>query len=105
MNREEILNKSREEHETRDPVEMDMMKNATNISYKIGLVMCCILSVCSIIVNQKVLFSLWIVYFTMMASREIAYYTQRRDRASIIMGFVFTLLTVFFLVLFFIGGR
>ena len=56
MNKEEILAKSREENKNQDIYEYDVLKSAGSIATRIGLILCCLISLLEVIFTGKVSF-------------------------------------------------
>lgn len=101
MDRKEILEKSQQENINSDSVEKECIKIATNIAFSVGLILCCILSVLNILVKGYMDLLLWVVYFLMLASREISLFIKIKEKDSFVFGMFFVALAFFFMIVYF----
>jgi len=100
MDKKEILEMSRRENKNKDIVEVEVLKHGAKVATIAGMLSCCILSVVQVVFKEKVDVSLWIIFFTMMASRELVSYIKLREKSSLVMSILFVALVVFFVVMY-----
>lgn len=87
MNKEEILQRSRLENQNKDIVELEVINQASSIAVKIGILVCCFLSVVEVIAKDTINYSCWIIYFSMLATIfGIKYIKLKRKHERILTG-------------------
>ncbi len=64
MEREEILERSRRENGHRDLAELEVCVAAGNIAGRVGCTVCCLLSLLSLRLAGTILFSPWVICFS-----------------------------------------
>ena len=83
MNREEILEKSRKENKNQDIAELELIKQASHLAAKAGILLCCILSVVDVLVTGRVNYACWMVYAGMNAVLLLVKFQKSRMREEL----------------------
>ena len=100
MEREEILEMSRRENKNRDFAELDVLFQAGNIAGRVGAGVCCLLSLVSHWIAGVVLYSPWVIYFSILGTHSLAKYARLRRGTDLALAVVYFLLCGLALVLF-----
>lgn len=106
MNKEEILAKSRKENKNQDIFELEIINKGSNIAMRIGLLICCLISLASAIFITKdngwILAAVpcWAIYFSMLGTLFVYKYYCRRKRHELIYSFIYILICILMLVRF-----
>lgn len=95
MDREEILEKSRKENKNKDIAELEVINQASTLAVRIGILVCCLISVAEVIATDQVNYACWMIYFSMLAAIFSVKCIKLRRKHEI-------LLTIFFLLCFLI---
>ena len=74
MNKEEILKASRKENKNKDLAEIEVMYQAGSHASRVGALACCLVSLLSSMLAHTMLYSPWIIYFSMIATQWLAEY-------------------------------
>lgn len=95
MDKEQILQKSRKENKNKDIAELEVINQASGLAVRIGILVCCFISVAEVIATNQVNYSCWMIYFSMLATLFCVKCIKLRRKHEI-------LLTIFFLICFFV---
>ena len=83
MNRDEILEKSRKENKNRDYAELEVAYQAGNMAWRVGATVCCIISVISHWLINIMLYSPWIIYFSMLGTNYLVQYQKVKRKTDL----------------------
>ncbi len=83
MEKEDILAISRRENKNRDLAEAEMSAQAGNIASRIGAGMCCLISVLFIWATDTMLFSPWIIYFSILGTHYLVRFTKAKSKTDL----------------------
>lgn len=100
MDRDEILRRSREENRQGGEYELEAAKKAAQLSWRAGLLACCIIAVLESALAGRVNFTCWTIYFTALSSNFWAQYRSLRQGRDFYMALLYTALGLFFAALF-----
>lgn len=101
MDREEILKRSREENRQGGEYELEAAKKAAQVSWKAGLLACCVIAVLESALAGRVNFTCWTIYFSALSTNFWVQYRCLRQRRDLGLAALYTALGLFFAVLFF----
>lgn len=102
MNKEEILEISRKENQNKDLAELDVTSQAGNIAGRVGACVCCLISVIFHCFTDMLLYSPWIIYFSILGTHYIVKYIKIKRKSDLSLSaiyFVMCLLALVFFVL------
>ena len=100
MDRDEILERSRKENKDRDFVEAEVMATANSFALSVSAIVCGVLSALHAIFADTPDFSVWTVFFSMLATTMLIKYAKLRRRHELIIGLLYLGFCVFFFVLY-----
>lgn len=106
MNKEEILAKSRKENKNQDIFELEIVNKGSNIAMRIGLLICCLISLVSAIFiannNYWILAAMpcWAIYFSMLGTLFIYKFYCRHKRHELIFSIIYISVCILMLVRF-----
>lgn len=100
MKKEEILEKSRNENKDADELEAYVAAAAGKTAAKIGMIVCCIVSILQIIISDTISYESWMIYFSIMATISIVKYFKLHKKNEMILSIIFSVFFIFFTVLF-----
>ena len=83
MKKEEILAKSRKEHRNRDLAEIETAAQAGSAAARVGAGMCCLISVLFVRAMHTVLFSPWIIYFSILGTHYLVKFSKARRKTDL----------------------
>ena len=69
MKKDEILNASRKEHRNKDLAEMEVVYQAGSHASRVGVLVCCLLSLLSSVLAHTMIYSPWVIYFSIIATQ------------------------------------
>lgn len=99
MDKEEILAKSRRENKNRDFEEMQVLTWAIGIATRIGLLICCLLSVLEVLFRDRVNTASYTIFFGILATTMLLKYAKLRRKHELLVAVLYLALFVFFFVL------
>ena len=100
MQKEEILQRSRNENKGPDERELFALAAAGKIAAQIGMLVCCAVAVLQVIFTDSVSFESWMFYFSILGTLFTVKYVKLRERHELLLAILFLALFVFFTVLF-----
>lgn len=89
MNKDEILELSRREHQNKDLAELEIAAKAGNIASRVGACVCVLLSVIFHCVTDTVLYSPWVIYFSILGSHYAVKYKAARRSTDLYLCVVY----------------
>ena len=100
MNRDEILELSRRENRDRDYAELEAAAHAGNVAGRVGACACCLVFLLSRWITGILLYSPWIIYFSILGTHYLVKYTRLRKRTDLLLSGTYlclgTLALIFF---------
>ena len=98
MNREEILKASRKENKNKDLAEMEVIYQAGSHASRVGALVCCLISLLSSLLAHIMLYSPWIIYFSMISTQWLVRFIKMKRESDLVVAILFLCLTVLALV-------
>lgn len=98
MNREEILKASRKENKNKDLAEMEVIYQAGSHASRVGALVCCLISLLSSLLSHIMLYSPWIIYFSMISTQWLVRFIKMKRKSDLVVAILFLCLTVLALV-------
>lgn len=98
MNREEILKASRKENKNKDLAEMEVIYQAGSHASRVGALLCCLISLLSSLLAHIMLYSPWIIYFSMISTQWLVRFIKMKRKSDLVVAILFLCLTVLALV-------
>ena len=89
MNRDEILKMSRRENQNKDLVELDVTAQAGNIAGRVGASVCCFISVIFHCFTGTLLYSPWIIYFSILGTHQIVKFHKLKRKSDLFLSIVY----------------
>ena len=100
MKKEGILAASRRENKNRDLAEMETARQAGNIVGRVGAGVCCLVSVIFVWVTETMLYSPWIIYFSILGTHSLVTYRKEKRKTELTLTILYFSMFLLFLVLF-----
>ena len=89
MKKEDILEMSRKENKNRDLAELDVMVQASSIAGRVGACVCVLLSVIFLRFTKTMLYSPWIIYFSILGTTYLVKYSKIRRKSDLFLSVLF----------------
>lgn len=102
MDKNEILEKSRQENKGTDLFERDAMNSASQKAVAVGGLLCMFLSFADILLGGSFNYTLWGVYLSMTGTTLLVKYFHLRKPHELIFGIIELVLAIAFIVLHFL---
>ena len=100
MNREEILEKSRQENKNRDEMEKDALAKAGQKACAVGGLVCAAIIILEAIFAEQVNMSTWAVYLSMTGTMLLVKYLRLKKKHELVFGLIQLVLAAIFLVMY-----
>lgn len=100
MEKEEILAISRRENKNRDLAEAATAQQAGNIAGRVGACVCCLVSVVFVWVTGTMLYSPWVIYFSILGTHSLVIYRKKKRKTELTLTILYFAMFLLFLVLF-----
>ena len=100
MEKEEILAISRRENKNRDLAEAATAQQAGNIAGRVGACVCCLVSVVFVWATGKMLYSPWVIYFSILGTHSLVIYRKKKRKTELTLTILYFAMFLLFLVLF-----
>lgn len=94
MKKDEILNASRKEHRNKDLAEMEVIYQAGSHASRAGAFVCCLLSLLSSILAHTMIYSPWVIYFSIMATQWFVRFVKVKRKSDLVLSILFFILSV-----------
>ena len=94
MNKDEILKASRKENKNKDLAEIEVMLQAGSHASKVGALVCCLISLLSSVLAHIMLYSPWIIYFSIIATQWLVRFIKMKRKSDLVLAILFLCLTV-----------
>lgn len=98
MDKDEILERSRKENKDRDFVEAEALAKANSIALSVGIMVCGLLSLLCTIFQEHMDYSVWTVYFSVLAATMIVKFVKLRRWHELVIGLLYAAFCVIFFV-------
>lgn len=100
MKKEEVLAASRRENKNRDLAEMETARQAGSIAARVGACVCCLVSVIFVWVTKMMLYSPWVIYFSILGTHSLVTYCREKRKTELTLTILYFSMFLLFLVLF-----
>lgn len=100
MRKEDVLEKSRSENKRMDEFELAVIASAGKLAAKVGMTVCCLVSVLQVIFIGTINYESWTIYFSILGTISIVKYVKLRQKIELAMSIVYSVIFIFFTVLF-----
>ena len=100
MNKDEILKASRKENQNKDLAELDVTSQAGNIAGRVGACVCCLISVIFHCVTDTLLYSPWIICFSILGTHYIVKFSKVKRKSDLFLCVVYFVMCFLALVFF-----
>lgn len=94
MNKDEILKASRKENKNKDLAEIEVMLRAGSHAGRVGALACCLISLLSSMLAHIMLYSPWIIYFSIVATQWFVRFIGMKRKSDLVLAILFLCLTV-----------
>ena len=101
MDKDDILAKSRAENQGRDEYERQVLEKAGKLAAQVGMVVCCIIAMTSVLVTERVNNACWVIYFSIYATLFWTKYRHLKNRHELMLAVISTAVGLLFAGLFF----
>ncbi len=98
MKKEEILEASRKENKNRDLADLEANRHAASIGGRVGATVCCIISLLSSTIARTMLYSPWMIYFSIMGTNWLVRGIMLKKKSEVIFAAMFLVLAVLALI-------
>ena len=83
MEKEDILAISRRENGNRDLAEIETASQAGSIAARVGAGVCCLVSVLFVWATNTMLFSPWVIYFSILGTHYLVKYIKAKRKTDL----------------------
>ena len=94
VNKEEILNDSRNENKNKDLAELAVVYQAGIHAARVGALMCCIISVLSSMLVHTLLYSPWVIYFSIITTQWLVRFIKAKRKSDLVLAILFLSLAI-----------
>ena len=105
MQKEEILEISRKEHQNRDLAELDAAVQAGSLAARIGAGMCCLVSVLFVRAVHMMPLGPWVIYFSILGTHALVKFQMLKRRTDLVLTILYLAMCLLFLLLFLLRLR
>lgn len=89
MNREEILQASRNENKNKDLAELEVVYQASVHAARVGALVCCMVSALSSALAHAILYSPWVICFSIFTTQWLVRFLKIRRRSDLVLAIFF----------------
>ena len=100
MEKEDILEISRREHQNRDLAELDAAVQAGSLAARIGAGMCCLVSVLFVRAVHMMPLGPWVIYFSILGTHALVKFQKLKRRTDLVLTVLYLVMFLLFLVFF-----
>lgn len=100
MDKDDILAKSRAENNGSDEYERQVLEKAGKLAAQVGMVVCCIIAMTSVLVTERVNSACWVIYFSIYATLFWTKYRHLKRRHELMLAVISTAVGLLFAGLF-----
>lgn len=94
MKKEEVLNASRKENRNKDLAEIEVQNHAGSYASRIGAFVCCLLSLLSSILANTMIYSPWVIYFTILSTQWMVCFIKMKRKSDLVVSILFLILSI-----------
>ena len=100
MNKDEILEMSRNDNKNKDLAELDVIAQAGNIASRVGACVCILISVVFHRLTNMLLCSPWIIYFSILGTHYLVKYNKLKRKSDLFLSVIYFAMCLLALVFF-----
>lgn len=100
MEKEDILEISRREHQNRDLAELEASVQAGNLAGRVGAGVCCLVSALFVRAVHTVLFGPWVIYFSILGTHALVKFLKLKRKTDLVLTVLYLVMFLLFLVFF-----
>lgn len=100
MQKEEILEISRKEHQNRDLAELEASVQAGNFAGRVGAGVCCLVSALFVRAVHTVLLGPWVIYFSILGTHALVKFLKLKRKTDLVLTVLYLVMFLLFLVFF-----
>lgn len=100
MKKEDILEVSRKENKNKDLADLAISAEAGNVAGRVGACVCCLISVVFVCVKNTMLFSPWIIYFSILGTHYLVKFIKLKRKTDLTITVLYFAMCFLFFVLF-----
>lgn len=94
MEKEEVLNASRKENGNKDLAEIELLHQAGSHASRVGALVCCLLSLLSSVLARAMIYSPWVIYFSIMGTHWLVRFTKLKRKSDLVVAILFVILSI-----------
>ncbi len=94
MKKEEILKASRNENKNKDLAELEVVYQAGIHAARVGALVCCIISVLSSLLVHTLLYSPWVIYFSIITTQWSVRFIKAKRKSDLVLAMLFLSLAI-----------
>ena len=91
MKKDDILNASRKEHKNKDLAEIEVIYQAGSHAGRVGALVCCLLSLLSSMLAHTMIYSPWVIYFSI---QWLVRFIKMKRKSDLVLTILFLILSV-----------
>lgn len=100
MNKDDVLARSRAENQGSDEYERMVLQKAGRISSLVGMLVCCVIAMASVIFTDRINYACWVIYFSIHAATFWIKYRHLHRKHEWLLALVSTFNSILFAVLY-----
>ena len=100
MEKEDILEISRREHQNRDLAELGAAVQAGSLAARIGAGTCCLISVLLVRAVQMIPLGPWVIYFSILGTHALVKFLKLTRKTDLVLTVLYLVMFLLFLVFF-----
>ena len=100
MEKEDILEISRREHQNRDLAELEASVQAGNLAGRVGAGVCCLVSALFVQAVHTVLLGPWVIYFSILGTHALVKFLKLKRKTDLALTVLYLAMFLLFLVFF-----
>lgn len=94
MEKEDVLKASRKENSNKDLAELEVQNQAGSYASRIGALVCCLLSLLSSVLAHTVIYSPWVIYFSIVTTHWFVRFNKMRKKSDFVIAILFLILSI-----------
>ena len=94
MEKEDILEISRREHQNRDLAELEASVQAGNLAGRVGAGVCCLVSALFVLLGR------WVIYFSILGTHALVKFLKLKRKTDLVLTVLYLVMFLLFLVFF-----
>ena len=100
MEKKDILEISRREHQNRDLAELEASVQAGNFAGRVGAGVCCLVSALFVRAVHTVLLGPWVIYFSILGTHALVKFLKLKRKTDLVLTVLYLVMFLLFLVFF-----